>query len=103
YASVHLHGRPYLVTAGDVVRLPFRIRGVLPGDVLRLDCATHLGSRDYTGRFAYLDPRLFVCRAVVLGMESEPMRVKEKTKRRQRKVRRLKSKHRYTILRISEL
>lgn len=31
------------------------------------------------------------------------MRVKEKTKRRQRKVKKVKSKHRYTVLRICEL
>jgi len=39
----------------------------------------------------------------VLGVESEPLRIKEKTKRRQRHTRRIKSKHRYTILRIGEL
>jgi len=38
-----------------------------------------------------------------LGTESEPMRVKEKTKRRMRHVRKVKSKHRFTVLRITEL
>ena len=52
---------------------------------------------------AYLDDRLFVCRATVMGVESEPMRVKEKTKRRQRHVKRVKSKHRYTVVRVKEL
>lgn len=55
------------------------------------------------GKHAYLDERLFTCRAVVLGVESEPMRIKEKTKRRQRHVRQVRSKHRYTILKIKEL
>jgi large subunit ribosomal protein L21 len=55
------------------------------------------------GKHGYLDERLFVCRAVVMGVESEPLRIKEKTKRRQRKVKRVKSKHRFTVLRIKEV
>lgn len=51
----------------------------------------------------YLDDRLFECRAVVAGTESDPMRTKEKTKRRQRKIKTVKSKHKHTILKISEL
>lgn len=63
-----------------------------------------IGSRDYTFRGApYVDEGLFVCRAVVVGIEGEPMRVIEKTKRRQRKVKTVKSKMRFTILRIKEL
>ena len=38
-----------------------------------------------------------------MGVESEPMRMKEKTKRRQRKVKTVKSKHRYTILKVKEV
>ncbi|KAI2472154.1 hypothetical protein F4781DRAFT_428685 [Annulohypoxylon bovei var. microspora] len=104
YVTVHIHERPYLVTEGDRVRLPFLMHGVLPGDVLRLDRASTIGSRDYTllGQ-PYIDPALFECRATVLGVESEPLRVKIKTKRRNRRSQRVASKHRYTILRISEL
>lgn len=151
YITVHIHGNPYLVTQGDSVRLPFYMHDVEPGDVLRLDRAINLGSRDFTlkapappakrksatmassptvdpahtalehqsssapsvvphyiphlakDRYSYIDPRLFVCRAVVTGVESEPMRIKEKTKRRQRHIRKVKSKHRYTIIKIKEL
>ncbi|KAF4552356.1 putative 54S ribosomal protein L49 [Elsinoe fawcettii] len=160
YIKTHIHARPYLVTQGDTVRLPFLMPGVQPGDILRLNRATVIGSRDYTlrapasdkrgksntagtaqlshiepavgtsdtarqlirnksddaegamehfvphlakGRTNYLDDRLFVCRAVVLGTESEPLRVMEKTKRRQRHTRHVKSKHRYTVLRIKEV
>ena len=39
----------------------------------------------------------------MIGVESEPMRVKEKTKRRQRHIKRVKTKLRYTILKISEI
>lgn len=63
-----------------------------------------IGSRDYTFQGApYVDEGLFVCRAVVVGIEGEPMRVVEKTKRRQRKVKRAKHKMRFTILRVKEL
>ena len=77
---------------------------VQAGDVLRLTCASSIGSRDYTLRGApYLDERLFECRATVVGMEAEPMRFLEKTKRRNRKVKTVKSKHRFTVLKVKEL
>jgi len=80
------------------------MHGVKPGDVLRLNRASNLGSRDYTLKGApYLDERLFECRATVVGVESEPMRIKEKTKRRQRRIKRVKSKMRFTVLRVSEV
>jgi len=78
--------------------------GVVPGDVLRLNRASSLGSRDYTLKGTpYLDERLFECRARVMGVEAEPMRIKEKTKRRNRKIKTVKSKHKFTILRIAEV
>ena len=77
---------------------------VQPGDVLRLNRASSIGSRDYTLRGApYIDEGLFECRATVMGVESEPMRVKVKTKQRCRREKRVKSKHRFTVLRIREL
>lgn len=154
YVSIHIHGKAYLLTQGDTLRLPFLMKDVEPGDVLRLNRALYLGSRDFTikpaaapqklkstntglqdlaqasdsaisivadvpngqdpvaphfvphiakGKHAYLDERLFVCRALVMGVESEPLRIKEKTKRRRRHVRQIRSKHRYTMLKIKEL
>ncbi|KAI9647310.1 hypothetical protein NHQ30_003695 [Ciborinia camelliae] len=104
FITTHIYSRPYLVTVGDTVRLPFRMPGVVPGDILRLNTASVIGSRDYTLKGTpYLDERIFECRARVMGTEAEPMRIKEKTKRRNRKVKTVKSKHKYTILRIAEL
>ena len=78
--------------------------GVVPGDVLRLDRASTLGSRDFTLKGSpYVDERLFECRATVLGTETEPMRIKIKTKRRQRRNKQVRSKHHFTILRVSEV
>jgi len=104
YVTVHIHGKPYLVTEGDSVRLPFRMPGVEPGDVLRLNRASAVGSRDYTLKGApYVDERLFECRAIVTGTEAEPMRTIVKKKRRCRRKTHVFSKHKFTILRISEV
>lgn len=104
YIRVHIHRQPYLATVGDSIRLPFLLPGVLPGDVLRLNRATLLGSRDYTLKGSpHVDERLFECRAVVLGTETEPLRVMVKRKRRNRKRKTVRSKHRYTVLRIKEI
>jgi large subunit ribosomal protein L21 len=104
YITAHIHARPYLITQGDLVRLPFKMPHVGPGDVLRLNRASVIGSRDYTLKGTpYLDERIFECRATVLGTEGEPVRVKEKTKQRNRRVKTVRSKHKFTVLRISEL
>ncbi|MCJ1314089.1 hypothetical protein MMC25_007769 [Agyrium rufum] len=104
YATIHIHARPYLLQIGDTLRLPFRMPDVQPGDILRLNRLSSIGSRDYTLNGApYVDERVFEARAIVVGTESEPMRVVEKTVRRRRKVKRVKSKLRFTILRMVEL
>ncbi|KAK4170140.1 ribosomal protein L21-like protein [Cladorrhinum sp. PSN259] len=104
YMTLHIHGQQYLVTQGDTLRLPFKMPGVAPGDVLRLNRASAIGSRDLTLKGApYVDERLYECRAVVMGTESEPMRLKIKKKQRCRRKKTVKSKHRYTVLTISEL
>lgn len=119
YITAHIHRFPYLITEGDTLRLPFHMSGVNPGDVLRLNRASIIGSRDYTLKAGttraetydgkpskntqYLDERLFECRACVMGVESGPMFTKEKTKRRNRKVKTVHSKHRYTVLKVVEV
>ncbi|RBQ80761.1 hypothetical protein VDGD_03285 [Verticillium dahliae] len=78
--------------------------GVVPGDVLRLDCASVIGSRDFTLKGSpYIDERLFECRAVVTGSELEPVRIKIKKKQRTRRAQRVRSQHRFTTLAVSEL
>lgn len=104
YITAHVHAKPYLVTAGDHLRLPFLMANVQPGDVIRLNRASVIGSRDFTLKGKpYIDERMFECRARVVAVDSEPMRYKEKTKRRQRHVRTIKSKERYTMLRIMDV
>ena len=104
YITAHIHNKPYLLTEGDTLRLPSLLPDVLPGQILRLTRASVLGSRDYTLKGApWIDERSFICRARVLGTESEPMRTVEKTKRRQRRVQKVHSKHKFTILKIVEV
>ena len=119
YITAHIHRFPYLLTAGDTLRLPFHLHGVSPGDVLRFNRASLLGSRDYTLKAGkesgetydakrtsepnYLDERLFECRLRVLGVETQPMMIKEKKKRRIRRTRTVKSKHKYTVLKVMEV
>ena len=104
FITALIHGRPYLLTVGDTVRLPFHMPGVAPGDVLRLNRASAIGSRDYTLKGQpHVDERVFECRAIVMGTEGEPARIKIKKKRRNRRSKTVISKHKFTVLRLSEL
>ncbi|EHY53372.1 hypothetical protein HRR83_003581 [Exophiala dermatitidis] len=119
YIVAHVHRFPYLLTEGDVLRLPFHMKGVSPGDVLRFNRASILGSRDYTLKAGtsntesydakrtaepnYLDERLFECRMRVIGLETGPMVDKEKKKRRNRHRKIVHSKHKYTVLRVMQI
>ena len=104
YAILHIHSHPYLLTSSDTLHLPFRIPNAPPGTILRLTKASVLGSRDYTYRGKpWVDAGSFVCRVRVVGVEGEELRIKEKTKRRQRRVKRVGSKMRMTVVRVVEL
>lgn len=130
YITTHIHSFPYLLTEGDTLRLPFHMHGVNPGDVLRFNRATIIGSRDFTlkagfsspqhtspshvrgeaytnkrrtGEPNYVDERLFECRMRVMALDSSPMMVVEKKKRRIRRTRKVMSKHKYTVLKVMEV
>lgn len=104
YVVAHLHARPYLLTEGDHLRLPFLMPKVKAGDILRFNRASAVGSRDLTMKGSpSIDERLYECRVRVTGVEAEPLRIKEKTKRRNRHVKQAKSKHRYTIMRVMDV
>ncbi|EXJ54762.1 hypothetical protein A1O7_10103 [Cladophialophora yegresii CBS 114405] len=119
YIVAHIHRFPYLLTEGDTLRLPFHMKNVSPGDILRFNRASILGSRDFTlkagtsstesydakrtGEPNYLDERLFECRVRVMGIETQPMEFKEKKKRRNRHKKVVKSKHKYTLCKVMEV
>lgn len=119
YIVAHVHRFPYLLTEGDTLRLPFHMKDVSPGDILRFNRASILGSREYTlkagtnntesydtrrtGEPNYLDERLFECRMRVMGIDTNPMMDKEKKKRRNRHRKIVHSKHKYTVLKVMQI
>ena len=63
-----------------------------------------MGSRDFTFRGdPWIDEEYFLCRAIVTAVEQEPERIKIKKKQRQRRKKTVRSQHRYTVLRITEM
>ena len=48
YAICKIHNMPYLVTKGDKLILPYKIKNHNVGDVLKLDRVVTLGSRNFT-------------------------------------------------------
>ncbi|AGO13238.1 AaceriAFR091Wp [[Ashbya] aceris (nom. inval.)] len=103
YAVFRIHNRPYLVTKGDQVILPFKLKQADVGDVLHLNDVTTIGSRNYKLVDHPIDPSLYSLQATVIEKTKRPLRVREVTKRRNRRVRHALNKADLTILRISEL
>lgn len=103
YAIFKIHNRPYLVTKGDKVFLPFKLKQAEVGDILNLTDVTTIGSRNYKIVDYPLDPSLYTIKATVLEKTKRPLRIREITKRRNRKVRHAINKSDITVLRISEL
>ncbi|QLG74778.1 hypothetical protein HG535_0H01040 [Zygotorulaspora mrakii] len=103
YAILRVHNRPYLLTLGDKLVLPFKLKQAEVGDVLDFNDVTTVGSRNYKLVDDPIDPSLFSLKAVVLEKTKRAFQVREVTKRRNRKVRHAKSKGDLTVLRISEL
>lgn len=104
FAKVHMHNNAYLVTKGDVMRLPYRFKGLKVGDVIDFEHVSQLGSRDYIFQGdKYISKDHFNIKGVVTALTAEPMttnvhhRIKDKGyTRTQRKVTQ-------TIIRVSEL
>ncbi|AET40721.1 mitochondrial 54S ribosomal protein bL21m Ecym_6345 [Eremothecium cymbalariae DBVPG len=103
YAIFRIHNRPYLVTNGDKVILPYKIKDAEVGDILNLEDVTTIGSRNYKIVDYPLDPSLYTIKATILEKTKRPISIREITKRRNRKVRHAVSKGDLTVLRISEL
>ncbi|QLL33828.1 hypothetical protein HG536_0F01530 [Torulaspora globosa] len=103
YAIFRVHNRPYLVTKGDKVILPFKLKQADVGDTLNLTDVITLGSRNYKLVDYPIDHSLYTLKATVLEKTKRAFEVREVTKRRNRKVRHAKSKGDLTVIRISEL
>ncbi|KAK9460180.1 mitochondrial 54S ribosomal protein bL21m [Lipomyces oligophaga] len=104
YATFKMHTNRFLVTVGDIVSLPYRLKDVKVGDIIRLTQVESLGSRDFTLKGTpYLEQDQVVVKARVVEHTKQPMSVKIKTKRRNRRVKHITSKHPYTVLVVSEV
>lgn len=104
YATVHIHDRKFLVTAGDEILLPVRLRDAEVGDVLNFDKISTIGSRDHTLTGGPLiDPSHFKIKGVVIEKTREQRRINERTQRRIRHVRHVVVKNCITVIRISEI
>ncbi|KTW29348.1 hypothetical protein T552_01303 [Pneumocystis carinii B80] len=100
YAVIHIYNQSFIVTEGDLIRIPQKLRDVNVGDIIRLNCVSKLGSRNYTLKGEpYIDEKRYTCRARVLEKTKAPMSYFIKKKRRQRRIKVVKSKQDYTILR----
>lgn len=103
YAIFRIHNRPYLVTEGDKVILPFKLKQADVGDTLNLTDVITLGSRNYKLIDYPIDHSIYTLKATVLEKTKRAFEVREVTKRRNRKVRHATSKGDLTVIRISEL
>lgn len=103
YAVVRVHGNPFLVTEGDIMNLPYHLKTAEVGDTLHFTDVKTIGSRNFTYSHDPVDPSLFSIKAVVIEKTKTPMRIKEVTKRRNRRVRHAISKLHKTRLRVTEI
>ncbi|CAB4256959.1 similar to Saccharomyces cerevisiae YJL096W MRPL49 Mitochondrial ribosomal protein of the large subunit [Maudiozyma barnettii] len=103
YAEFRVHGRPYVVTEGDKVILPYKVKNAEVGDILALTDVRTIGSRNYKLVDEPIDPSLYNLKATVLEKSKRKFEIREVTKRRNRRVRHAKRKGDLTMIRISEL
>lgn len=104
YATIKVHNRSYLVTKGDLVNLPFNMNKAQIGDQINFSKIDTIGSRNYT---YHLNDSIDLDKVTVTGIVVEktkkPMTIKEVTKKRDRHVKHILSKHDLTVIRINEL
>jgi len=108
YARIHVHNWDMLVTPGDVIKLPVRMRDVEIGNTLRFSECSEIGSRSHTLSGGHLgkgriDPSIFTIRGTVLEKSRVKRSVAERTRRRRRHVRHVVSNQCLTVIRIGEI
>lgn len=104
YAVFKLHNMPYLVTKGDKVVLPFKLKNVEVGDLLVLNEVITLGSPEFT----YQDNKgipveLFTLNASVTEITREPYYEVYRKKQRCRRLKTFPVQNHQTIITINEL
>lgn len=102
YAIVEMKGRPYFVTAGDII-VAERMSELQLGDVISFDRIREIGNKDYALRGAPLvSPRFCSIRAVCTEhTKSGPTVIQKRRRKGQRPV--VIHKDAVTMLRVSEI
>lgn len=104
YAIMKLHNLPYLVTKGDKVYLPYKLKNASIGDVLNITEVTTLGSPSYTlNAKEGIAPELFELKASVVEITREPVYQVVRKKQRCRRKKTFNVEPFQTVLMINEL
>lgn len=104
YAIFKLHNIPYLVTKGDKVVLPFKLKEAEVGDLLILNDVVTLGSPEFTYNDDKGIPKeLFDLKANVVEITREPYYEVYRKKQRCRRLKTFPVQNYQTILMINEL
>ncbi|CCG25118.1 Mrpl49 protein [Candida orthopsilosis Co 90-125] len=104
YAITRLYNMPYLVTKGDKIYLPYKLKNVKVGDVLNLNDVTTLGSTTHTLNVSSgIDTSIYELQASVVEITREPLYQVVKKKPRCRRVKTTNVEPFQTVLRVNEL
>lgn len=104
YAICKIHNMPYLVTEGDRVILPYKIRNHEVGDVLKLSNVTTIGSRNFTyNNLEGVPEEAFHLTATLAEITREPKYQVYKKKQRCRRLKTVDVEPYQTHLVINEL
>ncbi|CUM66544.1 uncharacterized protein PRCAT00004213001 [Priceomyces carsonii] len=104
YAVFKLHNIPFLVSKGDKVVLPYKLKNVEVGDLLVLKQITTLGSPEITYNDENgISDELYEINANVVEITREPYYEVYRKKQRCRRKKTFPVQNFQTILRISEL
>lgn len=104
YAILRLHNIPYLVTKGDKIILPTKMKGVRIGDQLDINKVTTIGSPNFTYNDENGIPQDFYkLKANVVEITREPYYEVYRKKKRCRRLKTFPVENYQTVLMIDEL
>ncbi|KAK6455368.1 mitochondrial ribosomal protein, large subunit [Scheffersomyces xylosifermentans] len=104
YAVFRLHNMPYLVTKGDKVYLPFKLKNAEVGDSVVLNDVTTIGSPDFTyNKEEGISEELYELKASVVEITREPYYEVYRKKQRCRRLKTFPVEPFQTVLMINEL
>ncbi|CAH6719669.1 54S ribosomal protein L49, mitochondrial [[Candida] jaroonii] len=104
YAILRIHNIPYLVTKGDKIILPTKLKGVKVGDQLDINKVTTLGSPNFTFNDNNgINKDLYNLKLNVVEITREPYYEVYRKKQRCRRLKTFPVENYQTVLTINEL